>query len=43
VLLTVVAIAAQHPNMPVVIEHVTEDEVPAAKKFVQDALIEVGV
>jgi hypothetical protein len=35
-------LAAQHPNMPVIIEHVTEGEVPAAKQFVYDALIQVG-
>jgi sugar phosphate isomerase/epimerase len=35
-------LAAQHPNMPVIIEHVTEDEVPAAKQFVYDALTAVG-
>jgi sugar phosphate isomerase/epimerase len=35
-------LAAQHPNMPVIIEHVTEDEVRAAKQFVYDALTAVG-
>ena len=34
---------AQHPNMPVIIEHVTEDEVPAAKEFVHGALVAAGV
>ena len=32
-------LAAQHPNMPVITEHVTEDEVPAAKQFVHGALV----
>ncbi|SHN12596.1 sugar phosphate isomerase/epimerase family protein [Cryptosporangium aurantiacum] len=36
-------LAQQHPNMPVIIEHVTEDEVPAAKDFVYKALAEAGV
>jgi sugar phosphate isomerase/epimerase len=36
-------LAAQHPNMPVIIEHVTEDEVPAAKQFVHGALVAAGV
>lgn len=29
--------------MTVIIEHVTEDEAPAAKQFVDDKMIEVGV
>ncbi|GAA2895866.1 sugar phosphate isomerase/epimerase [Streptosporangium fragile] len=36
-------LAARHPNMTVIIEHVTEDEAPAAKEFVDARMIEVGV
>lgn len=32
-----------HPNMPLIIEHVDEGGIPAAKKFVDDTLKKVGV
>lgn len=31
-----------HPNIPIIIEHLDESDIPRAKKFVDDALVAVG-
>lgn len=31
-----------HPNMPIIIEHLDEGDIPRAKKFVDDVLMKVG-
>lgn len=35
--------AKHHPNMPLIIEHLDEGEIPVAKKFVDGVLQKVGV
>ena len=36
-------LAEKHPNIPVIIEHLSEDDVPRAKKFLDDKLIANGL
>lgn len=36
-------LSQQHPNMPIIIEHLDEADVPRAKKFLDGVLREVGV
>lgn len=36
-------LARLHPNIPLIIEHLDEDDVPRAKKFVDDRLLSAGV
>ena len=36
-------LAVKHPNIPIIIEHLTEDDVPRAKKFLDSKLINQGV
>lgn len=31
-----------HPNIPIIIEHIEEEDIPRAKKFVDDTLRKVG-
>ena len=33
----------KHPNIPIIIEHLDENDIPRAKKFVDDNLLKVGV
>lgn len=35
-------LARLHPNIPLIIEHLDEDDVPRAKKFVDDILLKAG-
>ena len=36
-------LAEQHPNMPIIVEHVDEGDIPRAKAFVDGVLRKVGV
>jgi sugar phosphate isomerase/epimerase len=36
-------LAVKHPNIPIIIEHLTENDVPRAKKFLEQTLINQGV
>ncbi len=36
-------LAVKHPNIPIIIEHLTEDDVPRAKDFLDKTLIQEGV
>ncbi len=36
-------LAKNHPNIPLIIEHVDEVDIPRAKRYVDDALLSVGV
>ncbi|MCM8536862.1 MAG: sugar phosphate isomerase/epimerase [Lentisphaeraceae bacterium] len=36
-------LAVKHPNIPIIIEHLTEDDVPRAKAFLDKTLMEEGV
>ena len=36
-------LAEQSPNVPLIIEHLDESDVPRAKQFVDDILKKVGV
>ena len=36
-------LAARYPNMPLIIEHLEEPDIPRAKKFVDGVLRDVGV
>ncbi len=31
-------LAKKHPNIPIIIEHLTEDDVPRSKKFLEDKM-----
>lgn len=41
-LLYVKLLAKNHPNIPLIIEHVDESDIPRAKNFVDDALMVIG-
>ena len=36
-------LAEKHPNIPIIIEHLTEDDVARAKAFLDQTLLEEGV
>lgn len=36
-------LAKHHPNIPIIIEHIDESDIPRAKKFVDDTLKKMGV
>lgn len=36
-------LAVNHPNIPIIIEHLDEDDIPRAKKFVDDTCKKMGV
>lgn len=36
-------LSKKHPNIPIIIEHLDEDDIPRAKKFLDDKLKKVGV
>lgn len=36
-------LAKKHPNLPIIIEHLEEDDIPRAKKFLDQKLMEEGV
>lgn len=36
-------LAKNHPNIPIIIEHIDESDIPRAKKFVDDTLKKMGV
>jgi hypothetical protein len=35
-------LAKNHPNIPIIIEHLDEEDIPRAKKFVDDTLKKIG-
>jgi sugar phosphate isomerase/epimerase len=35
-------LAQHHPNIPIIIEHLDESDVPRAKRFLDDKLLEAG-
>jgi len=35
-------LAQRHPNIPIIIEHLDETDIPRAKRFLDDKLVEVG-
>lgn len=36
-------LAKKHPNIPIIIEHLDEDDIPRAKEFLDNKLLKVGV